>query len=94
MRQMHARRVAERRIVVQREDLAWAQRDAAFGELADAQLRPLQVGEYADRPAELFLDLAYTADQCLHRGMVGVAHVDAEDVGACLEQLPDRLLVG
>ncbi len=52
MRQMNARRVARRRIVVEREGLAERQLDAAVGELADAQLRPLQVGEDADRPAD------------------------------------------
>ena len=67
MRQIDARRVAGLRIVVEREGLAERQLLLAVGEFADAQLRSLQVGEDADRPADRFLDGADAADQRPHR---------------------------
>ena len=50
---MHARRVAGRRIGVEREGRAVVEHRRAVGECADPQLRPLQVDQDADRPAVL-----------------------------------------
>src|SRR5690606_13310371 len=58
----------------------------------DAELRTLQVGENADRPAAALLDGANPLDQQAHRVVAGMAHIDAEEVGAGLEQLLDHLL--
>jgi hypothetical protein len=92
MRQVDPGRIAGLGIVVEREGLASRQHLLAVGELADAQLRPLQIGQDADRTADLFLDGAYAADQRAHQLMVGVAHIDAEDIGAGFEQLLQHLL--
>ena len=81
MGQLDARRVAGRRVVESRtKRLADGQLDRLVGEGADAQLRPLQVDEDADRAADLGLDLADGRHQLAHEVVVGVAHVDAEDV--------------
>ncbi len=40
------------------------------------------------------LDRADAADQRAHQLVVGVAHIDAEDVGAGLEELAQHLLAG
>ncbi len=61
MRQEHAGGVAGLVAVVEREGLAGRQVDLAIGELADAQLRALQVGQNADRPAGARLDGADAA---------------------------------
>ena len=58
----------------------------AAGEGAEPQLRALQVDQDADRPAGVRLDAADHADQLAHAVVAGVAHVDAEHVGAGLEQ--------
>ena len=94
MRQMHARGVAGLVPVVQNEGLSNLQRDLALGELADAQLRPLKVGENADRPPHALFDGPDTLDQIAHQVMAGMAHIDAEDVGAGLVHLADHLLGG
>ena len=63
-----------------------AQHHRAGGEGAAPELRPLQVGEDADRPADLGLDLA---NQRVPPGDVvvgAVAHVEPEHVGAGEEQ--------
>ena len=92
MRQADPGRVALGRIEVEAEARALGEQHRAGGEGAAAQLRPLQVGEDADRPAELRLDLA---DQRVPAGdvLVGaVAHVEAEDVRAGEEQAADHLV--
>ena len=69
-----------------RNGRALGQHRRAVGEGAAAQLRPLQVGEDADRPADLGLDLA---NQRVAPGDVvvgAVAHVQPEHVGAGDEQ--------
>ena len=93
MRQVHARGVARFRIVVKREALTNNEFLTALDEFADPQLRALKVGENADRPAELAFHGPDAADQSLHRRMVGVAHIDAEYIGAGFEKLPDHPLV-
>ena len=67
---------------------------APFGEFADAQLRPLQIDENADRPVELLLERANHRDPLAHGVVRGVAHVDAKDVGAGLEQRGDGRPIG
>ena len=81
-------------IEVEAEGAAHDELLRAVGEGADAQLRPLEVGEDADGRAELDLDLA---DDPVAGGdvLVGaMAHVEAEDIGARLVQGADHLLGG
>ena len=90
MRKIDARLVAERRIGIEREGVALAQLRRPGLEFADAQLRPLQIDENADRPVVLLLERANHRDALAHRVVRGVAHVDAEDVGAGVEQSGDH----
>ena len=68
--------------------------DRVLAEGADAQLRSLQIDQDADRPAVLGLDLADQADELAHALVARMAHVDAEDVGAGLEQRGDHVPAG
>jgi hypothetical protein len=63
------------------------------GEGANAKLGALQVDEDAERAPLRHLDLADGRHQPAHRVVVGVAHVDAENVGAGREQAGDGLVV-
>ena len=94
MRQVDALRVSGLRIVVQSEGLAGLQRLLAVGELADAKLGTLQIGEDADRTADRLFHRADARDQRAHQLVVGVAHIDAEHVGTRLEQFLQHGLVG
>ena len=68
-------------------------RPAAF-ESAQAQLRPLQVEQHADRPAELLLQRADGFQAPRVVGLRAVAEVEPEHVHAVLEQGADGPLVG
>jgi hypothetical protein len=94
MRQEHAGVVAQRFIVVEGEDLAGNEVDLALGELADAQLWSLQIGENADRAAHFLFDIAQAAHEFAHEIMAGMAHVDAEHVGTGFEQFANHRFVG
>src|SRR5208282_5609543 len=48
-----------------------------------------QIDQDADRPVVLGFDLADGRHQFAHALVIGVAHIDAEDVGAGLEQPAD-----
>src|SRR5262249_5266942 len=65
----------------------------AFRERADPEFGSLQVDQDADRPAVAGLDIADVGDELAHLVVRRVAHVDAEDVGAGLEQLADHRAV-
>ncbi len=90
---MDALAVAGALVVVERESGAVLQQYPLAGELADPQLRPLQVDENADRPPVLFLDRPHRGDVATHEIVRRVAHVDTENVGASDEQPFDLLLV-
>ncbi len=94
MRKIDAAAVAGHVAVVERECLADLELDLAFGELSDAQLRPLQIGEDADRTAAARLDHTDPLDQRAHDLMACMAHVDTEQIGPRLVQLLNHLLVG
>ena len=70
------------RIGVEHEGLALHQHRGSAGEGPDPELRSLQVDQDADRPAVLAFDRADRRHQLAHARVRGVAHVDAEDVGA------------
>lgn len=86
MRQEDALGVARRRVAVEREGRVVGKLDGAIGEGADAQLGALQVGQDGDRTADPVLDGADTPHHGPHEVVVGVAHVDAENVGPSLVQ--------
>ena len=94
MRKEDARGIARFVTIIQRERLPRLQRHLSVGELPDAQLRPLEVGQNADRSAALCLDRADTLDQHAHRVVAGMAHIDAEEVCARFMQLLDRVFLG
>ncbi len=64
-----------------------------IGKDANAQLRPLKIGQNGDRAASIGLDLT---DDGMARGLLGmgaVAHVQAEHIGPCLKQRADHFIV-
>src|SRR5690606_33892908 len=93
MRQMHPRPVARLGIGVEDELLSHLQLDRARGEAPDAQLWTLQVGKNADRPAHRLFHRTNTTDQRLQQRMIGMAHIDAEDIRTGQIELLDCGLV-
>jgi hypothetical protein len=93
MRQLHARVVAGRLAGIEHEALAVMKLCRAFGERSQTQLWSLQIDENADRAAVAAFDIADGLDQFPHLVMRGVAHIDAKDVGAGLEQATDHRTV-
>ena len=91
MRQLYAIEVARLGVLVEREGCAVVEHRRTVGERADAQLRSLQVAQDADRPGVFRLHRADRGDELAHPVVRGVAHVDAERVGAGLEQFADHL---
>ena len=91
VRQLDTGRVAGRRIAVEDEGAAGLQHDLALGELADAQLRALKIGQDGGRAAEPFFQAADRLDQRDLRLLIAMAHIDPEGIGARLEQGGDRL---
>ena len=81
-----AKRLGRRWIGIEREILALVDLGRAVLEGAEPQFRPLQIHQDADGPAILGFDRADGRHQLAHPLMVGVAHIDAENVGAGLEQ--------
>jgi hypothetical protein len=62
MRQVHARVGPERLVAVEHEALAVLEQLLVAFEAADAQLRPLQVGEDGGRPLQLLFEAADDLD--------------------------------
>jgi len=94
VRKIDPRRVAGLRIVVQDEFLADFQRNLPVCEGAHAQFGSLKVGQDADGTLNAALDVADALHQSAHQVVVGVTHVDAEDIRAGLIQLLDHRLIG
>ena len=63
MRQLDPLARSRRRLRIEHEDVAGRDLDLAAGESSDPELRSLKIGEDADRPAELLLDVADQADE-------------------------------
>jgi hypothetical protein len=91
VRQLDARRIARRGIAVEDEALVLFEHRRRCGELADAQLRPLQVGEDRGRPPQFLFEPADRRDVGTMHGMVPVAHVDAECIDPGEKQRADHL---
>jgi hypothetical protein len=81
-------------VAVQNEFLSGDERHLALFELADAQLRSLQVGKDRDRPAELAFGRAHQLVTFLMIGVRAVAEVEAEYIGAGIEQCLDHVETG
>ncbi|MNL37311.1 hypothetical protein D3C87_1594520 [compost metagenome] len=94
MRQENAGAVTGLVLVVEGKGLTDLEVDLAVSKLADAQLRALQVAENADRTAAARFDGADALHQRAHHLVARMAHVDTEQIGPCLVQLLDHLLVG
>src|SRR5258708_40161638 len=86
MRKIDPIEVTGRRIGIEPEICPRHQRDGFVLEGADAQFWPLQVDKRSDRPAILLFDVADDAHKLTHAIMRGMAHVDAEHIGARDEQ--------
>jgi hypothetical protein len=89
MRKIDPPGIARRGIGVEREFRAARQNGGVVLESADTQLRPLQIDERGDRPAAFLLEVADDPHQLAHAVMRRMAHVDAEDIGAGIEQRRD-----
>ncbi len=76
-------------VEVQAQGLTALQVDLALGKTADAQLRPLQVHQDADRGVQLFLDFTHPVEALGVVGVFAVAEVEAEQVDPGLHQLAD-----
>ena len=93
MRQVHAAKPSHRLAADETHYVTLGEPNGARFELADAELRPLQIDQNADRAGELELDLVNDGvcfPQELWRRMT---HIDAKNVGARLEQSADHLFV-
>ena len=93
MGQQHATQPADRFAPDEADDFAFGQPHRAGFELADAELRSLEIDQNADRPGELDLELADDGMDVAQAVMRGVAHIHAEYVGTRLEQAAHRLFV-
>ena len=72
---------------VERELAALEEHHGPGLERLDADLRALEVAHDADVPPDLLGDLAHACDSRRLVGRGAVREVDAEDVGACKDQL-------
>ena len=94
MGKLHPRGIAGLVLQIEAEAVALFQVMRAGGELAHAQLRPLQIAENRDRAAGIGLDLADDVIARLVILMAAMAHVQAEHVGTGIEQGADGIIVG
>src|SRR6185437_13663201 len=94
MRQLDPRAVAGRLVGIERKTLAVLQLHRAFRERTQPEFRSLKVDQDADRPAITGFDVADGLHQLAHLVVRGMAHVDAEYVGAGFEQPPYHGAVG
>ena len=90
MRQIDAVRVPRRLVGIQPETIARAQFNLALGKGADAQLGPLQIHQDCRGPVIRFFKRADIGDQLRLVGLLAMAHVHAEGIGAGAEQLFDH----
>ena len=93
--QAHARLIARCGIRIEDEGRALLELHAAVVEFAQTELGPLQIGENADGPAAIGLELAQHRHALAQLLVAAMAHVDAEDVDAGLKEgFDDRSLAG
>ena len=76
---------------VEGEGSAMRNDGAAIGKGAHAQLRPLQVRQDGDGAVEFLLQRTDVGDGAGMHLVLAVAHVDAEGIGARLEQAPQHV---
>ena len=94
VRQADAPRVTRERIHIEDELLPGLQLHSAGLEFADAQLRPLHIGENADGPALFLLDRADHFDSGSVLLMRAMGEIQPEHIGAVLEEVQDHLRRG
>ena len=91
---MRAVPVAGRRIEIEAEPVAGGELDRAVGEIAEPQLRTLQIGENADRPSGLRLDAADVLEQRALLVVAAMAEIQPENVDPGVEQRAQPLAAG
>src|SRR5262249_39670997 len=91
--QVHAVGIAGGGVGGEREVLGFGQCGWIGCEAAEPELWALQVEQNPDWSAVLTLYLPNGRRKLAHARMRGVAHVDAEDVSACLEEVRDHASV-
>ncbi len=89
VRKIHAGFVARLFIVVECESLACNERNLGILELANAQLRTLKVSQNSDRTAKFLFYITNALNKRTHRVMIGMTHVDTEDVCTGFKKLTD-----
>jgi hypothetical protein len=89
VRQVHPLGIARRGIGVEREGFALGEHGRIVREASDPELGALEIEQNPDRPAVLGFQRPDRRHQLTHARMRGVTHIDAEDVGAGLEQAGD-----
>ncbi len=89
VRQVHPLGIAGRWIGVEREGITLGERGRIIREAAEPELWALEIEQDPDRPAVLGFHLPNRRHQLAHARMGRVTHIDAEDVGAGLEQAGD-----
>ena len=86
VRQAHARGIAGLLIAIQNERRAFGQHHGGAGKAADAQFWPLQIRQYGGWTAQFLFQTADRRHIAGMDGMVAMAHIQAERIGACNEQ--------
>src|SRR5690606_15426024 len=89
MRKMDTMLITERFVVIEGEGLAGNEIDLTIPELPNAQLWTLKISQNANRAAQFLFHIANALDEGAHQVMVGMTHIDAEHIRACLKQLAD-----
>ncbi len=88
---MGAPGISGRLVGIEIESIAGLHRGRAPAERAETKFRPLQVDQHSDRATAVTFNRADHANQLAHAILAGMAHVDAKDVSARLEQLGDHV---
>ena len=91
MREEHALGAAGRLVTIEDEFGAVVDEHAAAMELAEAKLGSLQIAQNANGMARAFGDGAYGLDVGLGHLVRGVAHIDAKDVDAGVDEFFNHL---
>jgi hypothetical protein len=94
MRQCGAAPIALCRIEIEAESVAGGDLDRAVGEIAEPELRALQIGENADRPSGLRFDAPDFLEQHTLLVVAAMAEIQPENVHSGLEQRAQPVAAG
>ena len=90
VRQMHTLRIPRRRVRIQPEAVARVQFNLALGKASHTQFGTLQINQYGCWPVIRLFQRADIGNQLRFIGLLAMAHIDAESICACTEQLFDH----